>query len=83
MLDFTWLHHEIDLLLLSNVFGQNTGTIAQLEAQYAEMWAQDVAALFGIVGITPPHHFDLISEESLSAHRPTSRRKQNATQPDR
>jgi PPE-repeat protein len=32
-------------LLASNVFGQNTGAIAATEAQYGEMWAQDVSAM--------------------------------------
>jgi PPE-repeat protein len=34
----------------ANVFGQYTPTIAQLEAQYGEMWAQDSAAMFGYAG---------------------------------
>ena len=36
--------------LETNIFGQNNGVIAQLEAQYAEMWAQDSAAMFGYAG---------------------------------
>ena len=31
----------------ANVFGQYTPLIAQLEAQYGEMWAQDAAAMYG------------------------------------
>ncbi|MFV0494521.1 PPE family protein [Mycobacterium sp.] len=38
---------EVALLVATNIFGQNTGAIAMLEAQYAEMWAQDTAAMFG------------------------------------
>jgi hypothetical protein len=53
MLDFAWLHHEIDSLFHAADAGRGQNTPAM------EMWAQDVAALFGIVGITPHHHFDL------------------------
>jgi PPE-repeat protein len=35
------------LLTATNLFGQNTPAIAATEAQYGEMWAQDVAAMFG------------------------------------
>lgn len=38
---------QLALLLATNIFGQNTAAIAALEAQYAEMWAQDIAAMFG------------------------------------
>ncbi|WP_081288058.1 PPE family protein [Mycobacterium colombiense] len=31
----------------TNVLGQNTPLITQLEAQYGEMWAQDAAAMYG------------------------------------
>jgi PPE-repeat protein len=34
----------------ANVFGQYTPAIAQLEAQYGEMWAQDSAAMYGYAG---------------------------------
>ncbi len=34
----------------TNVLGQNTPVIAQLEAQYGEMWAQDAAAMYGYAG---------------------------------
>ena len=34
----------------TNVLGQNTGIIAQLEAQYAEMWAQDATAMYSYAG---------------------------------
>jgi PPE-repeat protein len=34
-------------LVATNVLGQNTPAIAATEAQYAEMWAQDVAAMSG------------------------------------
>ena len=34
----------------ANVFGQYTPLIAQLEAQYGEMWAQDAAAMYSYAG---------------------------------
>ena len=34
-------------LVATNIFGQNTPAIAATEAQYAEMWAQDAAAMYG------------------------------------
>ncbi|OSC43212.1 PPE family protein [Mycobacterium decipiens] len=38
---------EQKALIASNLLGQNTAAIAALEAQYAEMWAQDAAAMYG------------------------------------
>jgi PPE-repeat protein len=35
------------MLIATNFFGQNTAAIAATEAQYAEMWAQDAAAMYG------------------------------------
>jgi PPE-repeat protein len=37
-------------LVATNLLGQNTPAIAATEAQYAEMWAQDVAAMYGYAG---------------------------------
>ncbi|MCV7075773.1 PPE family protein [Mycobacterium szulgai] len=37
-------------LIATNIFGQNTPAIAAAEAQYAEMWAQDAAAMYGYAG---------------------------------
>jgi PPE-repeat protein len=34
----------------ANVFGQYTALIMQLEAQYAQMWAQDAAAMYSYAG---------------------------------
>ena len=34
-------------LVATNIFGQNTPAIATIEALYAEMWAQDAAAMYG------------------------------------
>jgi len=38
---------QLTRLLATNIFGQNTAAIAATEAQYAEMWAQDAAAMNG------------------------------------
>ena len=38
---------QLMLLTATNFFGQNTPAIAATEAQYAEMWAQDAAAMYG------------------------------------
>jgi PPE-repeat protein len=37
-------------LIATNVLGQNTAAIAATEVQYAEMWAQDAAAMYGYAG---------------------------------
>ena len=37
-------------LIATNVLGQNTAAIAAAEVQYAEMWAQDAAAMYGYAG---------------------------------
>lgn len=37
-------------LVATNIFGQNTPAIAATEAQYAEMWAQDAAAMYDYAG---------------------------------
>jgi len=37
-------------LLATNFLGQNTAAIAATEALYAEMWAQDAAAMYGYAG---------------------------------
>lgn len=37
-------------LVATNVLGQNTAAIMATEAQYAEMWAQDAAAMYGYAG---------------------------------
>jgi PPE-repeat protein len=38
------------MLVATNILGQNTPAIAATEAQYAEMWAQDAAAMYGYAG---------------------------------
>lgn len=37
-------------LVATNVLGQNTPAIMATEAEYAEMWAQDAAAMYGYAG---------------------------------
>jgi hypothetical protein len=37
---------QLTSLIASNVFGQNAPAIAATEAQYAEMWAEDAAAMY-------------------------------------
>ena len=41
---------ELVSLLQTNIFGQNNAAIAALEAEYAQFWAQDVAAVTGYAG---------------------------------
>jgi PPE-repeat protein len=41
---------QLASLVATNLFGQNTSAIAATEAQYAEMWAQDAAAMYGYAG---------------------------------
>ncbi len=41
---------QLSSLVATNVIGQNTAAIAANEAQYAEMWAQDAAAMYGYAG---------------------------------
>jgi PPE-repeat protein len=38
---------QLAALIATNFFGQNTAAIAAAEAQYAEFWAQDTAAMYG------------------------------------
>jgi PPE-repeat protein len=38
------------MLVATNFFGQNTPAIMATEAQYAAMWAQDAAAMYGYAG---------------------------------
>lgn len=38
---------RLTTLIATNILGQNTPAIAATEAQYEQMWAQDVAAMFG------------------------------------
>ncbi len=38
---------QLMMLIATNFFGQNLPAIAETEAHYAEMWAQDAAAMYG------------------------------------
>lgn len=41
---------QLASLVATNIFGQNTAAIAATEAQYAEMWAEDAAAMYSYAG---------------------------------
>ncbi|MGH3524523.1 MAG: PPE family protein, partial [Mycobacterium sp.] len=41
---------ELASLVATNILGQNTAAIAALEAQYLQMWIQDVVAMYGYAG---------------------------------
>jgi PPE-repeat protein len=41
---------QLAALVATNILGQNTPAIAATEALYAEMWAQDAAAMYGYAG---------------------------------
>jgi PPE-repeat protein len=41
---------QLTSLLQTNIFGQNNAAIAAAEAEYAQFWAQDVAAITGYAG---------------------------------
>jgi PPE-repeat protein len=41
---------QLTQLVSNNVFGQNIAAIAKVEAQYAEMWAQDATAMYNYAG---------------------------------
>lgn len=43
-------------LIATNILGQNTPAIAATEAQYAEMWAHDAAAMYGYAGLLGSGH---------------------------
>ncbi|OMC49228.1 PPE family protein [Mycobacterium sp. IS-1264] len=65
---------QLMVLIATNFFGQNTPAIAATEAEYADMWAQDAAAMYGYAGasavasqLTP---FDPPTETTNSAASP-------------
>jgi PPE-repeat protein len=41
-------------LVATNLLGQNTPAIMATEAEYMEMWAQDVAAMYAYESAAPP-----------------------------
>jgi PPE-repeat protein len=66
---------QLTQLVATNILGLNTPAIAAAEAQYAEMWAQDAAAMYGYAGssaaasrLTPFTH----PEEIANASGPTA-----------
>lgn len=42
---------QLAALLATNILGQNTAAIAATDIQYAEMWAQDAAAMYGYASV--------------------------------
>jgi PPE family len=49
---------QLVTLIATNFLGQNSPAIAATEAQYEEMWAQDVAAMFGYAASSTPSSVD-------------------------
>ncbi|MEE6137088.1 PPE family protein [Mycobacterium sp. 050128] len=43
---------QLTLLVATNILGQNTAAIEAIQAEYAEMWAQDAAAMYGYAGVS-------------------------------
>jgi PPE-repeat protein len=60
---------QLTALVATNIFGRNTQAIAANEAQYAEMWAQDAAAMYGYAA----------SSASATALTPFTPPQQNST----
>ncbi|MGB6207590.1 PPE family protein [Mycobacterium sp.] len=80
-------------LIATNFFGQNTPAIMATEALYAEMWAQDAAAMYGYAGAaaaasqvtpfaTPPHTTsqDANSSQAAAVAQATETSAGNAAQ---
>jgi PPE-repeat protein len=77
------------MLVATNVMGQNTPAIAANDAQYAEMWAQDAAALYAYAAksaaaaqlqpVTPPADNTNPGGAGLQAAAVTSAVNSNAT----
>lgn len=68
---------ELAALIATNIFGQNSAAIAANQAEYAEMWAQDTAAMYGyasaasaatqLTPLTPPPKVADGSDDSATA----------------
>lgn len=43
---------QLMMLVATNILGQNTAAIEALQAEYAEMWAQDAVAMYGYAGMS-------------------------------
>jgi PPE-repeat protein len=72
-------------LVATNILGQNTPAIANTEAHYAEMWAQDASAMYAYAGssaaatqltpfTSPPQNTDpdAASAQTAAANQATS-----------
>lgn len=77
---------QLSQLVATNVLGQNTPTIAQLEAQYGEMWAQDAGAMYGYAGqsamatkVTPYSNAPQIANPTAQALQTSSVAKATGT----
>ena len=77
---------QVSQLVATNVLGQNTPTIAQLEAQYGEMWAQDASAMYGYAGqsatatkVTPYKNAPQIASPTAQALQTSSVAKATGT----
>jgi len=67
---------QLASLVSTNVFGQNTAAIAATETAYAEMWAQDAAAMYSYAGasataatLDPLHEPPVTTTADGSAHQ--------------
>ncbi len=58
-------------LVASNILGQNTAAIGEAEGAYAEMWAQDAAAMYGYAaassGATRLRPFDAVARSATGS----------------
>ena len=66
---------QLMTLIATNVFGRNTQAIAANEAQYGQMWAQDVAAMYGYAASSS-------SATQLSPFNPPQQNTNPAARPD-
>ncbi|MEB3021567.1 PPE family protein, SVP subgroup [[Mycobacterium] crassicus] len=78
---------QLLVLIATNALGQNTAAIAANEAAYAEMWAQDAAAMYGYAaasaaatGLTPFQQPPQISNPAGSANQAAAVGAAEATQ---
>lgn len=81
---------ELISLVATNILGQNTPAIAAVEAQYAEMWAQDATAMYGYAGAStaastvtpftePPRTSDPAAGSRLAATMPRALQQLSST----
>jgi PPE-repeat protein len=57
-------------LVSSNLLGQNASTIAEVEAEYEQMWAQDVAAMVGYHAAASAAVAQLMPQQQLTSSLP-------------